>query len=118
VPELPQMQALAERLDAVLTGHVLAAVDALGFSALKTVTPAPESLVGHAVQRIGRRAKYLVLEFGDAGRHVGPQRAASAVGINVVLQSVALDAPLRLPDRKTVRCRQLPIENRAEGEED
>jgi len=68
VPELPQMQALAERLDAVLTGHVLAAVDALGFSALKTVTPAPESLVGHAVQRIGRRAKYLVLEFGDAGR--------------------------------------------------
>ena len=30
--------------------------------------PAPESFVGHAVQRVGRRAKYLVLDFGDVGR--------------------------------------------------
>ena len=68
MPELPQMQALAERLDSVLAGTVLEAIEPLGFSALKTVVPPPESLVGHAVQRVGRRAKYLVLEFGDAGR--------------------------------------------------
>jgi formamidopyrimidine-DNA glycosylase len=62
------MQALAERLDAVLGGAVLEAVEPLGFSALKTVTPAPESLVGHAVARVERRGKYLVLDFGVAGR--------------------------------------------------
>ena len=47
VPELPQMQALAERLGDAITGKVLEGVEPLGFSALKTVVPAPESFVGH-----------------------------------------------------------------------
>jgi formamidopyrimidine-DNA glycosylase len=68
VPELPQMQALAERLDAVLAGATLEAVEPLGFSALKTVVPPPESLIGHTVERVGRRAKYLILDFGSVGR--------------------------------------------------
>ena len=68
MPELPQMQALAERLGDALTGKVLEGVEPLGFSALKTVLPGPESLVGHAVQHVDRRAKYLVLDFGDVGR--------------------------------------------------
>ena len=68
MPELPQMQALAERLDAVLAGATLEAVEPLGFSALKTVVPAPESLIGHSVERVDRRAKYLILEFGAVGR--------------------------------------------------
>ena len=63
MPELPQMQALAERLDAVFTGATLEAVEPLGFSALKTVVPAPESLIGHTIERVGRRAKYLILDF-------------------------------------------------------
>jgi formamidopyrimidine-DNA glycosylase len=62
------MQALAERLGEAITGKVLERVEALGFSALKTVVPAPESFVGHPVQHVGRRAKYLILDFGDVGR--------------------------------------------------
>src|SRR5436853_6658335 len=62
------MQALAERLGDAVTGAVLEGVEPLGFSALKTVTPAPESFVGHPVQHVGRRAKYLILDFGDVGR--------------------------------------------------
>jgi formamidopyrimidine-DNA glycosylase len=68
VPELPQMQALAERLDAVLTGAVLEGIEPLGFSALKTVVPTPEALIGHPVLGVSRRAKYLVLDFGEPGR--------------------------------------------------
>jgi formamidopyrimidine-DNA glycosylase len=68
VPELPQMQALAERLADALTGKVLEGVEPLGFSALKTVVPAPESLIGRPVERVDRRAKYVILDFGDAGR--------------------------------------------------
>jgi formamidopyrimidine-DNA glycosylase len=64
VPELPQMQALAERLDEWLAGGALEGYEPLGFSALKTVTPAPEELVGRALAGIGRRGKYLVFEFG------------------------------------------------------
>jgi formamidopyrimidine-DNA glycosylase len=70
VPELPQMQALAERLGDALTGTVLEGVEPLGFSALKTVRPAPESLIGRRVERVDRRAKYVVLDFADAGRIV------------------------------------------------
>src|SRR5450756_1508691 len=44
MPELPEMQALAERLDVALAGSVVARVDPLGFTALKTVTPGPDQL--------------------------------------------------------------------------
>ena len=61
------MQALAERLDASLGGQVLVGVDPLGFSALKTVAPAPDTLVALRLARVGRRGKYLVFDWdGDA----------------------------------------------------
>jgi formamidopyrimidine-DNA glycosylase len=66
MPELPAMQALAERLDDLLSGAPLAGVDAIQFSALKTFDPPPESLVGRTLEGVGRRGKYLVLGFGDA----------------------------------------------------
>ncbi|GMU79036.1 MAG: formamidopyrimidine-DNA glycosylase [Acidimicrobiia bacterium] len=68
VPELPQMQALAERLDAAVAGRVVAGFETHSFSSLKTVVPPPDALVGRAVDRVTRRAKYLVLDLGDAGR--------------------------------------------------
>jgi formamidopyrimidine-DNA glycosylase len=64
VPELPEVQALAERLDAALAGSTFERFDLLQFSSLKTVTPRPSELVGSPVSRIGRRGKYLVVELG------------------------------------------------------
>ena len=58
------MQALAERLDALLSGATLKGVTALGFSALKTFEPRPESLIGEPLEGVGRRGKFLVLSFG------------------------------------------------------
>ena len=68
MPELPEMQALAERLDAVLAGSAVTGIDPLGFTALKTVTPSPTELVGRTVAGVGRRGKYLVLALGDGLR--------------------------------------------------
>jgi formamidopyrimidine-DNA glycosylase len=62
------MQALAERLSGVLAGRTLQRADALGFSALKTVSPAPESLAGATLLDVTRTGKYLVLDFGARGR--------------------------------------------------
>jgi formamidopyrimidine-DNA glycosylase len=62
------MQALAERLDLALRGTRFDGADVLGFSALKTVVPAPDSLVGCELRAVGRRAKYLVFDFGAPGR--------------------------------------------------
>jgi formamidopyrimidine-DNA glycosylase len=65
MPELPEMQALAERLDAVFSGAPLASVSAMQFSAAKTYDPPVESLTGKPLVRIAHRAKYLVFDFGD-----------------------------------------------------
>jgi len=65
VPEMPQMQALAERLNTSVTGRALSAVDLFGFSALKTVDPAADTLVGRTLEAVSRRAKYLLFNFGD-----------------------------------------------------
>jgi formamidopyrimidine-DNA glycosylase len=67
VPELPEMQALSERLDALLSGAALTGAHALQFSALKTFEPRPESLVGRPLAGVGRRGKYLVFDL-RAGR--------------------------------------------------
>ncbi len=68
MPELPEMQGLAERLDAALTGTTLSGVEALQFSALKTVVPAADAAVGHKVARVGRRGKYVLIDFDDGLR--------------------------------------------------
>jgi formamidopyrimidine-DNA glycosylase len=62
------MQALSERLDALLAGLTLEGYEPIGFSALKTVVPPPEALVGATLERVGRHGKYLAFEFGDPGR--------------------------------------------------
>jgi formamidopyrimidine-DNA glycosylase len=64
MPELPEVQALAERLDAAIGGATLERFDLLQFSSLKTVTPRPAELVGSMLEGVGRRGKYLVLELG------------------------------------------------------
>jgi formamidopyrimidine-DNA glycosylase len=64
VPELPEVQALAERLDAAVAGTELSGFDLLQFSSLKTVTPRPADLIGRALARVGRRGKYVVFGFG------------------------------------------------------
>ena len=69
MPELPEMQALAERLDVALAGRVITGSDPLGFTALKTVEPAPGELVGRRITGVGRRGKYLVVEV-DGGLRV------------------------------------------------
>ncbi len=63
MPELPEVQALAERLDAAVAGAALESVQALQFSALKTFAVAPESLVGVRLEGVGRRGKFVLFGF-------------------------------------------------------
>jgi formamidopyrimidine-DNA glycosylase len=63
MPELPELQAHAERLTDAFSGAVLAKFSPLSFTVLKTATPPPESAVHHPLVRVGRRGKYLLLAF-------------------------------------------------------
>jgi formamidopyrimidine-DNA glycosylase len=64
VPELPEVQAHAERLDAAFAGIALERFTPLAFTALKTAVPAPEDAYGHELVFMGRRGKYLLADFG------------------------------------------------------
>jgi formamidopyrimidine-DNA glycosylase len=61
---MPEMQALAERLEAAVGGAEFEKAVPLSFSGLKTYAPAPESLVGRTLASVGRRGKYLIFDFG------------------------------------------------------
>ena len=63
MPELPEVRALAERLEAAVGGGVLHRVDLLQFSALKTFEPKLASFAGRTLEGISTRGKYLVFEL-------------------------------------------------------
>jgi formamidopyrimidine-DNA glycosylase len=64
MPEMPEMQALAERLDETYRGAAFGGAQPIQFSGLKTFDPPVESLVGMEIQEVGRRGKFVILDFG------------------------------------------------------
>jgi formamidopyrimidine-DNA glycosylase len=66
VPELPELQAHAERLTALLAGQRLARFVALSFTAMKTARPDPASLAGEPLEEVDRVGKYLLVRFPSA----------------------------------------------------
>ena len=63
MPEAPEMQALAERLNDFVAGKAVTGVQAIQFSAIKTFDPPPEAIVGLTVRRVGRRGKFLLVDL-------------------------------------------------------
>lgn len=68
MPELPEIQALSERLGAIVTGTRIERIDQLGFTGLKTVRPTPAEILGVPVLGVSRRAKYVVIELEGGHR--------------------------------------------------
>jgi len=68
MPEMPEIQALAERLNDLVGGATFERFDLLQFSSLKTVTPRPSELGGRELEAVARRGKYLVFGLGDGER--------------------------------------------------
>ncbi len=64
------MQALSERLTALLEDATLLRADLLGFSSLKTYAPTPDEVCDHRLLSVTRRAKYLVWTFDNGIRIV------------------------------------------------
>ncbi len=63
MPELPEVQAHAERLTDAFAGAVLERFTPLSFSVLKTVLPAPDAAYGSPLVSVGRRGKLLLMHF-------------------------------------------------------
>lgn len=63
MPELPEVQAHAERLTEQFAGAVLQRFVPITFTSLKTATPEPSAAYGTPLVEVGRRGKYLLLRF-------------------------------------------------------
>jgi formamidopyrimidine-DNA glycosylase len=68
VPELPEMQALSERLAEVMVGQTFSGATPISFSGLKTYAPTAESLVGSTITDVSRVGKYVVMTFEGGER--------------------------------------------------
>jgi formamidopyrimidine-DNA glycosylase len=64
MPELPELQAHAERIDTRYAGTPLVQFRPITFTALKTATPPPSDAYGQGLVFAGRRGKHLLLDFG------------------------------------------------------
>ena len=77
MPELPEVQAHAERLTHDFAGRVLVRFKPLTFTALKTALPAPDDAYGEALRAVARRRKHLQKEalrrVGKLGRAKTPR---------------------------------------------
>jgi formamidopyrimidine-DNA glycosylase len=66
VPELPEVEITARRLDAALRGAVIESALAPGINALKTFDPPLHAIEGAAITGVRRRGKHLVVDIaGD-----------------------------------------------------
>jgi formamidopyrimidine-DNA glycosylase len=63
MPEMPEIQAHAERLTELFSGRTLTRFTPFNFTALKTAVPAPETAYGEPLLEVGRRGKYLLVRF-------------------------------------------------------
>ncbi|MFJ1749458.1 Fpg/Nei family DNA glycosylase [Streptomyces sp. NPDC088116] len=70
MPEVPEVEALREFLDAQLVGKEIVRVLPLTVNVLKTYDPPVSALEGVTVTSVARHGKYLDIVAGDAGLHI------------------------------------------------
>jgi formamidopyrimidine-DNA glycosylase len=103
MPELPEVEITARRLNEALRGGEILSVLAPGVKAMRTFDPPLSALDGQTVERVGRRGKHLLVETsGDlvllihlmsAGRlqlydrRAGPRDRTSRLLVRVLLKS-------------------------------
>jgi formamidopyrimidine-DNA glycosylase len=115
MPELPEVEITARRLDAALLGTAVESALAPGMNVMKTFEPPLEELAGRQITAIRRVGKMPVVELGDlallihlmsAGRlRVFDKRASPKDRASRVL--------LRLDDGRELRLRELGTKQRA-----
>ena len=115
MPELPEVEIVARRLDTALAGAEVESVLAPGMNVMKTFDPPLDALVGRELTAVRRVGKMPVVEFGDlallvhlmsAGRlRVHDKRAS--------LKDRASRVLVRLTDGRELRLREMGTKQRA-----
>ncbi len=121
VPELPEVEIAARRLDAALKGARVESVLAPGMVALKSVKPPLEALAGLEVAGVRRVGKMPVVEFGPENErlallvHMMSAGRLQLFDKRASLRDRASRILIRLEDGRELRLREFGTKQRAWG---
>jgi formamidopyrimidine-DNA glycosylase len=115
MPELPEVEITARRLDAALAGTTVESALAPGMNVMKTFDPPLEALVGRAVSGVRRVGKMPVVEFGDLALliHLMSAGRIRVFDKRASLKDRASRILIRLEDGRELRLREFGTKQRA-----
>lgn len=115
MPELPEVEITARRLDAATRGATVESALAPGMNVMKTFDPPLEALVGREVSGIRRVGKMPLVEFGDLSLliHLMSAGRLRLFDKRASLKDRASRVLLRLEDGRELRLREFGTKQRA-----
>jgi formamidopyrimidine-DNA glycosylase len=115
MPELPEVEIVARRLDAALSGAEVESALAPGMNVMKTFDPPLDALVGRQLTGVRRVAKMPVVEFGDLALliHLMSAGRLRAFDKRASMKDRASRVLIRLTDGRELRLREFGTKQRA-----
>jgi formamidopyrimidine-DNA glycosylase len=115
MPELPEVEITARRLDRALRGVEVDSALAPGMVTMKTFDPPLDSLAGRTITAVGRRGKMPVVEFGDLALliHLMSAGRLQLFDKRASLRDKASRLLVRLPGERELRLREFGTQQRA-----
>jgi formamidopyrimidine-DNA glycosylase len=115
MPELPEVEIVARRLDSALAGTEVESALAPGMNVMKTFDPPLDSLAGREVTGVRRVGKMPVVELGDLALliHLMSAGKLRVFDRRASLKDRASRVLIRLTDGRELRLRELGTKQRA-----
>jgi formamidopyrimidine-DNA glycosylase len=115
MPELPEVEIVARRLNSQLSGASVESVLAPGMNVMKTFDPPLEALVGETLTGVRRVGKMPVVEFGDLALlvHLMSAGRLRVFDKRASLKDRASRVLVRLEDGRELRLREFGTKQRA-----
>jgi formamidopyrimidine-DNA glycosylase len=115
MPELPEVEITARRIDTAVRGATVESVLAPGMNVMKTFDPPLDALVGREVTGVRRIAKMPVVEFGDLSLliHLMSAGRLRVFDKRASLKDRASRVLIRLDDGRELRLREFGTKQRA-----
>jgi formamidopyrimidine-DNA glycosylase len=115
MPELPEVEIVARRLNSTLLGASVESALAPGMNVMKTFDPPLEALVGRKVTGVRRVGKMPVIEFGDLALlvHLMSAGRLKVFDKRASLKDRASRVLIRLEDGRELRLREFGTKQRA-----
>src|SRR3954471_17080098 len=115
MPELPEVEITARRLNSALAGTTVESALAPGMVTMKTFDPPLDALAGREITRVRRAGKMPIVELGDLALliHLMSAGRLQLFDARASLRDKASRLLLRLEDGRELRLREFGTQQRA-----